>query len=70
VAAQARLRQIEMQLALGKLSRTDAIAALELRAVLWRGDDTEVETLQHTALRLNPRSPLAPRIQEEAAARR
>jgi tetratricopeptide (TPR) repeat protein len=87
VAAQARLRQIEMQLALGKLSRTDAIAALELRAVLWRGDDTEVETLQQlgrlytqearyrdalqsmlTALRLNPRSPLAPRIQEEAAA--
>ncbi|HXW30431.1 MAG TPA: tetratricopeptide repeat protein, partial [Xanthobacteraceae bacterium] len=87
VAAQARLRQIEMQLTLGKLSRTDAIAALELRAVLWRGDDTEVETLQQlghlytqegryrdalqsmlTALRFHPRSPLAPRIQEEAAA--
>jgi tetratricopeptide (TPR) repeat protein len=87
VAAQARLRQIEMELALGKVSRTDAIAALELRAVLWRGDDTEVETLQQlghlytqearyrdalqsmlTALRFHPRSPLAPRIQEEAAA--
>jgi hypothetical protein len=86
VAAQARLRQIEMQLALGKLSPTDAIAALELRAVLWRGDDTEVESLQQlghlytqearyrdalqsmlTALRFHPRSPLAPRIQEEAA---
>jgi hypothetical protein len=87
VAAQARVRQIEMELTLGKLSRADAIAALELRAVLWRGDDTEVETLQQlghlytqearyrealqsmlTALRFHPRSPLAPRIQEEAAA--
>jgi tetratricopeptide (TPR) repeat protein len=87
VAAQARVRQIEMELTLGKLSRADAIAALELRAVLWRGDDSEVETLQQlghlytqearyrealqsmlTALRFHPRSPLAPRIQEEAAA--
>jgi hypothetical protein len=87
VAVQARLRQVEMQLTLGKISRTDAIAALELLAVLWRGDDNEVETLQQlgrlytqearyrdalqsmlTALRFHPRSPLAPRIQEEAAA--
>jgi tetratricopeptide (TPR) repeat protein len=87
VAAQARLRQIEVEHNLGKLSRTDAIAALELSAVLWRGDDTEVETLQQlghlytqearyrdalqsmlTALRFHPQSPLAPRIEEEAAA--
>ena len=87
VAAQARLRQIEVEYNLGKLSRTDAIAALELSAVLWRGDDTEVETLQQlghlytqearyrdalqsmlTALRFHPLSPLAPRIEEEAAA--
>jgi hypothetical protein len=46
VAAQAQLRQIEVEHTLGKLSRADAIAALELRAVLWRGDDIEVETLQ------------------------
>jgi tetratricopeptide (TPR) repeat protein len=87
VAAQARLRQIEVELALGKLSRADAIAALELRAAIWRGDDTEVDALQQlghlyaqetryrdalqsmlTALKFHPQSPLAPRIQEEAAA--
>jgi hypothetical protein len=87
VAAQALLRHVELEHTLGKLARAGAIAALELRAVLWRGDDTEVETLQQlghlytqearyrdalqsmlTALRFHPQSPLAPRIEEEAAA--
>ncbi|HET7678988.1 MAG TPA: tetratricopeptide repeat protein [Xanthobacteraceae bacterium] len=45
-AAQARLRQIALRALLGDLSRREVISELERLAVTWRGDQTEVETLQ------------------------
>jgi tetratricopeptide (TPR) repeat protein len=45
-AAQARLRQIALRALLGDLSRREVISELESLAVTWRGDQTEVETLQ------------------------
>jgi tetratricopeptide (TPR) repeat protein len=45
-AAQARLRQITLRAMLGDLSRREVISELESLAVTWRGDQTEVETLQ------------------------
>jgi hypothetical protein len=45
-AAQAQLRLIALRSALGDLTRQDVIAELESLAVSWRGDQTEVETLQ------------------------
>jgi tetratricopeptide (TPR) repeat protein len=45
-AAQARLRQIALRHLLGDLKRADVISGLEALAVTWRGDQTEVETLQ------------------------
>jgi hypothetical protein len=45
-AAQARLRQIALRALLGDLSRREVISELESLSVTWRGDQTEVETLQ------------------------
>lgn len=45
-AAQARLRQIALRATLGDLSRREVISDLESLSVTWRGDQTEVETLQ------------------------
>jgi tetratricopeptide (TPR) repeat protein len=45
-AAQARLRQIALRYILGDLKRAEVISDLESLAVTWRGDQTEVETLQ------------------------
>jgi hypothetical protein len=45
-AAQALLRQIALRSTIGDLKRTDGIGELEGLAVTWRGDQTEVETLQ------------------------
>lgn len=45
-AAQARLRQVALRASLGDLSRGEQIGELEGLAVTWRGDQTEVETLQ------------------------
>jgi tetratricopeptide (TPR) repeat protein len=46
VAAQARLRQVVLQLARGNLKHADATTDLETLTTIWRGDDTEVEGLQ------------------------
>jgi Tfp pilus assembly protein PilF len=45
-AAQGRLREIALRLALHELPQKDAIPALETLTVIWRGDDTEAEGLQ------------------------
>jgi hypothetical protein len=45
-AAQAQLRLIALRASLGDLLREDVISELEGLAVSWRGDQTEVETLQ------------------------
>jgi tetratricopeptide (TPR) repeat protein len=45
-AAQAKLRQIALRAILGDLSRREVISELESLSVTWRGDQTEVETLQ------------------------
>jgi tetratricopeptide (TPR) repeat protein len=45
-AAQAQLRQIALRAAIGDLKRPEVISQLESLAVTWRGDETEVETLQ------------------------
>jgi len=42
-AAQGRLRALVLKNALGRISRTDAINALESFTVAWRGDATELE---------------------------
>lgn len=48
-AAQAELRKIVLEHALGITKSGDMMAALERLALGWRGDDTEVETLQRLA---------------------
>ncbi len=45
-AAQARLREIALRSVIGRLNRAEVISELEGLAVTWRGDQTEVETLQ------------------------
>ncbi len=45
-SVQAQLRKVVLEHATGKLRAADAITALESLALSWRGDDTEVETLQ------------------------
>jgi tetratricopeptide (TPR) repeat protein len=45
-AAQGRLRELVLQQRLGKLPRSESIAALETLTTVWRGDETEVEALQ------------------------
>jgi tetratricopeptide (TPR) repeat protein len=45
-AAQARLRELALRNVLGDLNRAQFLAELEGLAVTWRGDQTEVETLQ------------------------
>jgi len=45
-AAQGRLREIVLRQARHDIDRSDAIAQLETLAATWRGDATEVETLQ------------------------
>ena len=45
-AAQGRLRELALSYAQDKLKRSDAIKDLERLSVAWRGDETEVETLQ------------------------
>jgi hypothetical protein len=45
-AAEARLRLIEMRYARGDLDRAKAIEALEILSYAWRGNVTELETLQ------------------------
>jgi hypothetical protein len=45
-AAEARLREITLETAAGSLKRADVISELEGLAVTWRGDQTEVRTLQ------------------------
>ena len=45
VAAQARLRELQLRRTLGNLTRTDALAELETLTTIWRGDETEVEAL-------------------------
>jgi tetratricopeptide (TPR) repeat protein len=45
-AAQGRLREIVLRQARHDIERSDAIAQLETLAATWRGDATEVETLQ------------------------
>jgi tetratricopeptide (TPR) repeat protein len=46
VAAQGRLREIVLRQARHDIDRSDAITQLETLAATWRGDATEVETLQ------------------------
>jgi hypothetical protein len=45
-AAQGRLREIVLRQARHDIDRSDAIAQLETLAATWRGDATEIETLQ------------------------
>ena len=45
VAAQARLRELQLRRTLGNLTRTDALAELETLTTIWRGDETEIEAL-------------------------
>ena len=45
-SAQARLREMLLRLAIGDVPRDEAIAELETLAAIWRGDATEIETLQ------------------------
>jgi tetratricopeptide (TPR) repeat protein len=45
-ATQARLRLAVVRMNKGELNRKDAIAELETVSVIWRGDQTEIETLQ------------------------
>jgi hypothetical protein len=45
-AAEARLREISLELSNGELPRTDAIAALETLTMIWRGDDIEIGSLR------------------------
>ena len=45
-AAQGKLREIALRYRLGDLQRTDVITELEALTTAWRGDETEVETLQ------------------------
>jgi tetratricopeptide (TPR) repeat protein len=46
VAAQGRLREIVLRQARHDIERADAITQLETLAATWRGDATEIETLQ------------------------
>jgi tetratricopeptide (TPR) repeat protein len=50
-AAQARLREIALQYALGDLKRSEVISQLETLTTVWRGDETETEAL-HILARL------------------
>jgi tetratricopeptide (TPR) repeat protein len=43
----AQLRKLLLEHSQGKISSSDAIARLENLTLSWRGDDTEVEALQH-----------------------
>ena len=45
-AAQGRLRELSLSYAQNKIARGDAIKDLERLSVAWRGDETEIETLQ------------------------
>ena len=45
-AAEGRLREIALRSVIGGLNRAEAISELEGLAVTWRGDQTEMETLQ------------------------
>ena len=45
-AAQGRLREIALRYRLGDLKRADVTTALETLTASWRGDETEVESLQ------------------------
>ena len=45
-AAQGRLREIALHLALKDMPRKDAIAGLETLTTIWRGDETEAEGLK------------------------
>lgn len=44
-AAQGRLREIALRVAMNDLPRNDAIVALETLTAIWRGDETETEAL-------------------------
>ncbi len=46
VMAEARLRLVEMRMNRGGLDRPKAIEALETLSFVWRGDETEVETMR------------------------
>ena len=48
-AAEARLRQIVLRQKRDEISRADTVRELETLAVTWRGDSTEVKTLQMLA---------------------
>lgn len=48
-AAQGRLRELMLRYALGMVKKPEVIEGLETLAVTWRGDDTEIEALQHLA---------------------
>lgn len=45
-AAQGKLREIALRFAVGELKRPEVIAELETLTAVWRGDETEIESLQ------------------------
>jgi tetratricopeptide (TPR) repeat protein len=45
-SAQGQLSEIKLKTALGQLPRVDAIDGLETLTTIWRGDDTEIESLK------------------------
>ena len=45
-AAQGQLREIALRYGLGDLKRAEVISELETLTALWRGDETEIESLQ------------------------
>ena len=46
IAAQGRLRELQLKRTLGSLARAEALNELETLTAVWRGDETEIEALQ------------------------
>lgn len=86
-AAAAKLREIALRQRRGEISQADELRELEILEVTWRGDSTEVNTLQmlariysqtgryaeslaaaRTAIKLQPKSTVSQKAEDEAAA--